>query len=210
MSKKPVLKTSNTGNIKTTTQYPDFSIKSAPTTNIVGSEIKISEFDQSMDEYTNITDENLFNKRRLERLRLQFTEKLLAYIVDEDFEYGIRTKADILVEEQLNINALATKAWLNAIFVKYFFDANILIGLLRLIARVDYSVIHPEGLTIATAALSHKNTEVQECGARAFESWGTLNSLSILENLNIQIPWLKSYIDDVISDLRKEHNVAVS
>lgn len=209
MNKKTIIKTSNIEDIEIGYPPSDIFINPAPPSEVIESDINISEFDQSKEAFLSLSDENLFNKKRLERLRLQFTEKLLAYFVDEDFEYGIEAKADILVKKQLAINVLATKSWLNTIFVNHFSDTNILMGLLRLIARIDYSIISPEGPTIAIAALSHKNIEIKECGVRAFESWGTLSSLGILENLQVSTPWLQSYINDVISDIQKEYKIAV-
>jgi hypothetical protein len=115
----------------------------------------------------------------------------------------------MLLRNQMQLNSLATKAWLNSIFVENFANPPILVGLLRIIARIDYTDIYPEGQTMAVAALTHKNNEVQECGVRAFESWGSLSDLEILENLKVSTEWLREYIDEVVSDLRKEYNVTV-
>ena len=45
----------------------------------------------------------------------------------------------------------------------------------RLIARFNPEDINPQGQTMATAALIHKDTEVQECAIRAFESWASID-----------------------------------
>jgi hypothetical protein len=157
-------------------------------------------------------DENVVNKKRLTILKRQFTKELIALILDEDFEYGFDTKADALVRSQMQLNALAVKSWLNWIFVENFSNIPVLLGILRIIARLDYFEVYPEGQTMAMAVLSHKNIEVQECGVRAFESWGTIESLKILENLKdrkVSTQWLQEYIDEVVSDLRKEYNVSI-
>ena len=136
-----------------------------------------------------------------------FAHELISLIRNEEFEYGIDTKADALVRRYMELNPLLTKEWINTIFVDNFADAFILLGLLRIIARLDYKEISPQGQTMAVAAFSHKNTEVKECGVRAFESWGTIESLKILENLKVGIQWLQEYIGNVVSDLKKEHDV---
>ena len=146
-------------------------------------------------------EEQLLKEKRL------FANELISLIRNEAFEYGIDTKADALVRRYMELNPLLTKEWINAIFVDNFADVFILVGLLRIIARLDYTEIFPQGQTMAVAALSHKNTEVKDCGIRAFESWGTIESLKILGNLTVGIRWLQEYIDDVVSDLRKEHDV---
>jgi hypothetical protein len=154
-------------------------------------------------------DENFVNKERLIQLNKELTKGLIALIMAEDFEYGFDTKADVLVRSQMQFNAWATRNWLNDIFLKNWDIDNIpvLLGILRIIARFDYSEVDPEGQTMAGMALSHKNVEIQECGVRAFESWGTVESLKILENLKAFTQWLQEYIDEVVSDLRKEYNV---
>jgi len=153
--------------------------------------------------------ENILNSRRLKSLREKFTSELIYLLREEDFEYGKDTKADLLVRSKMEQNDLATKAWLNSVYVEYFSNTLILIGILRIIARLDYYVIFPEGQTMAIAALSHRDVEVKECGVRAFESWGSLNSLKILNGIRTDTLWLQEYIDKVIVDLRREHNVTL-
>ena len=146
-------------------------------------------------------------QKRLAKAESLFAKELISLILNEEFEYGIDTKADAFVRHYMGLNCPLTKEWINTIFVDNFADVFILVGLLRIIARLDYTGIYPQGQTMALAALSHENTEVKECGVRAYESWGTIESLKILENLTVGIQWLQEYIDDVVSDLRTEYNV---
>lgn len=146
-------------------------------------------------------------QKQLEEDEKQFAKELISLILNEEFEYGIDTKADALVRRYMELNPLLTKEWLNTIFVENFASVLVLVGLLRIIARLDYTEVSPQGQTMAVAALSHKNTEVKECGVRAFESWGTIESLKILENRTVGIRWLQEYIDNVVLDLREEHDV---
>ena len=147
------------------------------------------------------------NQEQLIKAERVFTKKLISLILDEEFEYGIDTKADAFVRRYMSLDSLLTKEWINAIFIDNFSDVSISVGLLRIIARLDYAEIYPQGQTMALAALSHENTEVKECGVRAYESWGTIDSLNELESLEVGIQWLQEYIDNVVSDLRQEHNV---
>ncbi|MFH0924890.1 MAG: hypothetical protein V1872_04545 [bacterium] len=166
---------------------------------------ELSDFEETIST-SSMIDENYINESRFNLLKKQFTKNLITLITEEDFEYGIETKADILVRSQMKINSLTTKHWLNSIFVEYISDISIVIGLLRIIARIDFFIIYPEGQTMAVAALSHKNVGIQECGVRAFESWGTLVGLKILENLKVSSSWLQEYIDQVALDLKKEYD----
>ena len=151
-------------------------------------------------------DENLLNRVRLMELRRLFTKDLVDSILEEDFEYGIETQADRLVREKMRQNRLATKAWLNRVFLDHFSNVSVLLGVLRIAARLDYWEVYPEGQTMALAALSHWSVLVQECGVRAFESWETSDSLDILENVNTSERWLQAYVDEVVTDLRGQLN----
>ena len=157
-----------------------------------------------------LVDENYINQRRLLRLKKQFTPKLLNLILESDFEYGIESEVDVFIQNQLKENSLVTKSWLNDIFVEYFANPVILVGILRIISRLSYYEVHPQGQVMAIAALSHNDIEVKECGVRAFENWGNLDSIKILENLHVSPSWLQEYINQVLEDLRKKYNVVVS
>ena len=149
------------------------------------------------------------SQKRLEKAERMFAKELISLILNDEFEYGIDTKADAFVRRYMDLDPLLTKEWINAIFIDNFADVFIIVGLLRIIARLDYTEIFPQGQTMALAALSHENTEVKECGVRAYESWGTIDSLNELEHLKVGIQWLQEYIDDVVWDLKKEHDVLI-
>lgn len=152
-------------------------------------------------------DENVYNKKRALKLEKDFSQKLLHFIIEDEFEYGFENRADQLVKSQMKINSLATKEWLNKIYVNNYKNPDILIGILRLIARLKVEEISPEGKTMAIAAISHKNLEVQECGIRVFESWGTLDSLDILYNVRVEIAWLQDYLKQVIKNIESVHAI---
>ena len=152
-------------------------------------------------------DENLINKKRALQLEKEFTQDLITYLCEDDFEYGYENRADFLVKSQMEVNMLATKEWLNKIYVNNFNKPEVLISILRLVARIQSDCIFPEGKMMAIAALSHKDPIVQECGIRAFESWGTLDSLNILQNVKVSSDWLQEYLDKVIEDIKSEYAI---
>ena len=160
--------------------------------------------------HISIVDENYINQSRLLKLKNQFTPKLLNLILESDFEYGIDSQVDVFIRNHMKENSLATKHWLNDIFVSNFSNPVVLVGILHIISRLTHHEVYPEGQLMAATALSHSNVEVQECGVRAFESWGTLQSLNILSNVTVATPWLQDYINEVVKDLSTEHNVPVS
>lgn len=150
------------------------------------------------------SSENKINFNREDYLRSKITPEFLNLLKDEDFEFGYKTRSEMLIVEQLNTNALATRNWLNEIFLKHFHDESIVIGILRIIGRFDQEIIFPQGQTIALAALSHESDEIKELGIRAFEKWGTVESLNILKKVKSDSKWLQDYIDQVTSDLEAE------
>ncbi len=147
--------------------------------------------------------ENAINNARLGQYRQEFTTHLLSLIGECDFEYGFTASVDTFIRERLAENELATKEWLNDLFVRYWDDMAVLTGLLRAIAHLDYDEVCPAGPTMAIAALSHKSVEVRECGVRAFENWAASDAVSLLEHLRCPERWLQEYVDDVIADLKR-------
>ncbi len=177
--------------------------------------IKFEESDDSIfdlsfeDEILHETDindstENKVNFLRSKLLDSKFTNEFLSILRDEDFEFGFISRSEKLIYEQLNINALATRNWLNELFIKYFSNETIIIGILRILGRFDPSLIFPQGQTIALAALNHSNDEIKELSIRAFEKWCSVESLGILKSIQVDTPWLQEYILDVISDFEEQ------
>lgn len=152
-----------------------------------------------------ISFENKLNDNRLREFKQKLSRQFISYIIEEDFEYGMESKAHTLVKKQMKTNAAVTKDWLNGIYVDNFGNSEILIGILRVISRLEREEIYPIGHTIASASLNHKDEVVQETAIRAFESWGGKESLTILENVSISSKWVAEYLNEVISDLKSEY-----
>jgi hypothetical protein len=150
------------------------------------------------------SSENIINQKREEYLHKDISPDFLNLLREEDFEFGYKTRSEEILREQLNINALATRNWLNELFLKFFHDETILIGILRLIGRFDEQIIFPQGHTMALAVLNHENDEVKELGIRAFEKWCSIESLNVLQKIKTETKWLQDYIDQVICDLKEE------
>lgn len=154
--------------------------------------------------------ENQINARRLVRFKRHFSSRLLQLLREQEFEYGLESPIDSLIQKCLAENAAVTKQWVNQLFVQNYHDQKVTTGILRALAHFDYKDVEPEGPTIALAALAHTNAEVRECGIRAFESWVTLESLRVLENVYCPETWLNAYLKQVVADLREELDVDVA
>ncbi len=204
---KTILDESGSVEIKTEPVKSDF-VSDKGEIGTIDSMIQEIESSNTTETYPGV--ENDINKKRLDIFKKNFTRGLIMLILEEEFEYGLDTKADILVRKKMEQNSLATKEWLNTIFIESFNNTRILLGVLIIVSRFDYSMIYPEGQIMATAALSHEDPEIQECGVRAFENWGNRHSLKILKNLKVTTKWLQEYINEVIDDLEEELHVIAS
>lgn len=148
--------------------------------------------------------ENRLNAQRLTQFKSEFSTKLIHLLREQDFEYGFNSAADTVVKECLAQNEAVTKQWLNELFVANFGDTTVATGVLKVISHIAYDQIAPEGPTMALAALSNKNAEIQEGGIRAFENWGNATSLEILSNVKCTENWLEEYCSQVVADLTAE------
>ena len=151
--------------------------------------------------------ENSLNRRRSRQFKENYTKEIHRIICEQDFEYGFDSPADLFVRELMEQNEAITKEWLNAIYIEQFSDIRVVIGLLQVVSHLQYPEIYPQGPTMALAALSHANSEVRECGIRAFENWGTIESLNILRNVKCTESWMQEYLSQVIKDLEEEFGV---
>jgi hypothetical protein len=153
-------------------------------------------------------------ENKFENYKKDFINDLLYLFETEIFEYGVENRADTFVAEWLATNPSLTKEWLNSLYNDYFSNVPVLTNILRIISRIDYQAISPQGPTMAALVLNHKNAEVQEAAIRAFESWGSIESLKYLSILRSELKfadkWVRDYVDEVIFYLKEDLNVAPS
>lgn len=133
--------------------------------------------------------------------RREFIVGLTHLIRESDFEFGFNTPADRYVHEALVKYGVFAREWMNELFLKSFSKPSQVCGILRVIAHFEYLQMYPQGVTMAIAALRHKDAAVRECGIRCFENWEQPSNLVILRNLEIEEGWLREYLLDVIADL---------
>lgn len=153
---------------------------------------------------SNDSTQNHINQEKILDLKKNLSSKFIAILREENFEYGIKSQSEELVKEQMKQNALATKSWLNELFITSYGESDILLGILRVISRINEEEINPQGQTMALACMTHNSVEIREVAIRVFENWGSANSLNILKNISISPAWLKEYLDHVVQDLKEE------
>ncbi len=154
------------------------------------------------------SSENGRNEETLAELR-QFSSRVVSLTRECVFEFGIENELDSFLRESLARNAMATQEWLNELFLRYFGDVSVAVGILRAIAHLEYDLIYPAGPTMAVAALSHQDVEARECGIRAFENWESPDSLIVLEAARCDERWLQEYLEQVVAGLRERQRDVV-
>jgi|GEM_PF-2928588 len=136
--------------------------------------------------------------------RNRLSKEFIKILQEEHFEYGITSKSELFIKEKLNVDLLFTKNWLNSIFAENFHQSEVILGILRVISRINQADINPEGQIMAIACFSHKSIEVKEAAIRIFENWGNEISLKTLKNISISPVWLQEYVESIVSDLESD------
>lgn len=159
----------------------------------------------------NVFSEKRLNAIRMQRFRNKFSARFLQLLREQDFEYGLVSPADELVQKCLNENEFIAKQWLNELFLQNYADPVVVIGILRVLSHFEYHEVTPQGPTMALAALANSSAEVRECGIRVCENWNTLETLKILMTVQCTEKWLNDYLQQVIAALKEElgENVVV-
>lgn len=150
---------------------------------------------------TAILTENEINANRLKKLENEFSEKLIKLITESEFEYGYYSDVDKFIKQMLMENASVTREWLNHLFIRHIDNPTVTLGILKAISHIDYDNVLPVGPIMAMAALTNKNPEIREGGIRAFENWGSTDSIKILKTIKCDEDWLEEYLLQVIKDL---------
>ncbi|AND63164.1 hypothetical protein AX766_01345 [Flavobacterium covae] len=168
-------------------------------------------FNNQIDLFTSVNDtnyiisENEIMENRLIYLKKEITPLFVSLLKYEDFEFGKKSESIKIIQKELKTNRVATINWLNELYVKYFSkDEKVLIGILRVLEYFNEKVFYPNSYTIALSSLVHKNDEIKEIAIRIFENWASITSYEVLKNVQIETPWLKSYISEVLKDLEEE------
>lgn len=152
--------------------------------------------------FSDLIDENFINQRRVKKLDSNYTRLIISLLKSEDIEYGRKSQAELLIEEQMQINSVATLNWINDIYISHFSDDETIVkGLLRLLSNFDEHIVCPTGQVIALASLSHKSIEVREQAIQAFENWPSQKTLKILKGVNFSEKWLQDYASQVVKDI---------
>lgn len=164
----------------------------------------------SYEPYESLTNNSKSNDNSTETIRSlneEYSKKLAAEFLrllrNDTLETGYYSNSELFVKAKMKENPLFTKDWLNRVFFENFKNPDILVKFLDIISDIDYEVMKPQGMTMALAASSHHDEEVQEYSIRVFEKWGNADALQVLKYIKFEVDWLTEYLEQVIEDLEE-------
>lgn len=164
----------------------------------------------SYEPYESLTNNSKSNDNSTETIRSlneEYSKKLAAEFLrllrNDTLETGYYSNSELFVKAKMKENPLFTKDWLNRVFFENFKNPDILVKFLDIISDIDYEVMKPQGMTMALAASSHQDEEVQEYSIRVFEKWGNADALQVLKYIKFEVDWLTEYLEQVIEDLEE-------
>jgi hypothetical protein len=143
-------------------------------------------------------------RKALQPLRRRFRNEFSQLLRESEFEYGFSSPAEKYVSEELLKHGPLAREWINELFLEDFTEPHILGGVLRVISHFDYSELHPQGMTMCVAALSHADPAIKEEAIRVIENWENADLIPLLRSLDVRDSWLVEYINQVIRDLEAD------
>lgn len=137
-------------------------------------------------------------------------ERMVVVIQNCYFEAGIWSEADEFFEHLRKKSGDIENPlkMLSDIVNHNLSNIHILEGVLHILSNYDYSEIDPYGITISLACAVNHSPIVQDLLISCFEKWGAVESIDILESLELDEYWLIEYRDDVVEQLKQKDKTA--
>jgi len=131
-----------------------------------------------------------------------FTITLVQKIQSDAFVAGESSASEEYIEAVANEHGWPTTMnWLNTIYLDYFSNSTVLIGLMHCLSHFKFEDVKPAGPTMALGVLQHEDIYVRDYAIRAFENWNDKEAITILKTLSCDAKWLQDYVNDVINAL---------
>ena len=131
---------------------------------------------------------------------------MIAIIQNCYFEAGAWTEADDFFDHLREASEDSEKSlkMLSDIVNHNLSNTHVLEGVLHILSSYDYDEIDPYGITISLACAVNHSPIIQDLLISCFEKWGAVESIDILESLELDGYWLIEYRDDVITQLKSK------
>ena len=131
---------------------------------------------------------------------------MLTIIYNCYFEAGVYSEADEYFEYLVNKYRSFSEplAILSDITNHNIDQEHVLEGVLHILSSQDYNHINPIGITIVLACAVNHSPVIQDLLISCFESWDSEDGIDILQKLQLDMPWMIKYRDDVINQLKEK------
>lgn len=135
---------------------------------------------------------------------LLIKKRMIAIIQSCYFESGIWTEADEYFERLKTTrgDAVNSLGLLSDIVNHNLSNDHILEGVLHILSNYSYAELDPYGITISLACALNHSPVIQDLLISCFEKWEAVEAIDILQQLEIEDPWLIEYRDGVIEQLK--------
>lgn len=143
-------------------------------------------------------------------ISLEEKQRMIAKINSSYFEPGVLCEVDTYFEELLKKHQSfgPPLALLSDITNHNTDQEHILEGVLHILSNCEYDQINPFGISIAIAAAYNHSPVIQDLLISCFESWDAPDGIDILERLELDLPWLRKYRDEVVAQLKRTEETA--
>lgn len=137
---------------------------------------------------------------------LLIKKRLIAIIQSCYFEAGIWTEADEYFDRLKTTrgDAVNSLGLLSDIVNHNLSNDHILEGVLHILSNYSYAELDPYGITISLACALNHSPVIQDLLISCFEKWEAVEAIDILQQLEIEDPWLIEYRDEVIEQLKSK------
>lgn len=156
--------------------------------------IKNKEDSSNTEGNLNVRNEILINKQ---------SEYLSHVLKCTSYESGFESDAEKIVREMRRKDEGQAYLVVNRCFLNNFGNSYVLMGILHLISHFNYDEVKNTYQSIAIGSITHSDNNVKEMAVQCFENWDDIDTLDILKNIESGVPWLQSYINQVIEDKKE-------
>ncbi|MGF7028447.1 hypothetical protein [Sphingobacterium multivorum] len=149
----------------------------------------------------NINEEN---KKFINYIENKVQPIFYSLINTDDLDLDVMTPAEEILRELLSQNFSATITWFNDFFVSIYNSDKMLLNILKILGNLEEYLVKKFAIVIALSGFSHKNMEIREMSIRAFENWGSIDSLTTLKKQSLSPDWLDEYRLEVIKNIEED------
>jgi len=161
----------------------------------------LNSIDSSIHSVVNINEEN---RKFVDYIETKVQPIFYSLINTDDLDVDMQTPSEKILRELLSKNFSATITWFNNFFVSVYNSDKVLINILKILGNLEESLVKQFAIVIALSGFSHSNIEIREMSLRAFENWGSIDSLTTLKKQSLSPPWLEEYRVEVIRNIEEE------